>query len=181
MLDFSKNYFALLDLPVDYAVDPQVLAEHYRGLQRVIHPDRYANASEQEQRLAVQAASHINEAFETLKQPLARARYMLVLQGVDLDAQKQTTSDPLFLMEQMELRETLSEARSKVDPYAVIEAVLNRLHRQRDTLIASFPAQFRAAGPADLEAVREAVLKLQFLEKLRSEAENLEAELDEED
>ena len=54
MLDFSKNYFALFELPEHYDLDTADLAERYRELQRVVHPDRYANASEQERRLAVQ-------------------------------------------------------------------------------------------------------------------------------
>ncbi len=72
MLDFSKNYFELFGLPVGFIVDTDALAENYRELQRVIHPDRYANASEQERRLSVQGASRINEAFETLKDPIGR-------------------------------------------------------------------------------------------------------------
>ena len=180
MLDFSKNYFALFDLPERFELDTADLAERYRELQRVVHPDRYANASEQERRLAVQGASHINAAFETLKQPLARARYMLSLHGIDLNAQQESTSDAMFLMEQMELRETLAEARAKDDPYAVIDQVMDRLGVQRKALIDAFPAQFEDAGEASLEAVRESVRKLQFLEKLRSEAEKVEAELEDE-
>jgi molecular chaperone HscB len=178
MLDFSKNYFALFDLPEHYALDTADLAERYRELQRVVHPDRFANASEQERRLAVQGASHINQAFETLKQPLARARYMLSLRGIDLDAQQETTSDALFLMEQMELREQLAEARSQDDPFAVIDRVAARLGEQRRALIAAFPGQFDDGGQAGLDAARENVRKLQFLEKLREQAENLEAELE---
>ncbi len=178
MLDFSKNYFALFELPEHYDLDAADLAERYRELQRVVHPDRFANASEQERRLAVQGASHINEAFETLKQPLSRARYMLALRGIDLNAKQETTSDAMFLMEQMELREALAEARAQDDPFAVIDRVMNRLGEQRKTLIAAFPGQFEDGGESSLDAARENVRKLQFLEKLRSEAENLEAELE---
>ncbi len=180
MLDFSKNYFELFGIPMDFDLDTGALAEHYRNLQRVVHPDRYANASEQERRLAVQASGHINQAFETLKKPLSRARYMLALQGIDLDARQETTSDGVFLMEQMQLREALAEARTRDDPYAVIERVMQRLHAQRDALILAFPAQLEEASQSSLEAAREGVRKLQFLEKLGSEAENLEAELDDE-
>jgi len=180
MLDFSKNYFELFDLPARFELDGADLAERYRELQRVVHPDRYANASEQERRLAVKGASHINEAFETLKQPLARARYMLSLHHIDLDAQQETTSDAMFLMEQMELRETLADARSKPDPFEVIDHVMQRLTSQRQLLIWAFPQQFDEGSQGSLDAARENVRKLQFLEKLRSEAESLEAELEDE-
>ena len=71
--DFSKNYFELFGLPVGYIVDAKALAERYRELQRIVHPDRFANASDQERRLSVQGAALINEAYETLKDPIARS------------------------------------------------------------------------------------------------------------
>lgn len=180
MLDFSKSYFELFGLPTSFDLDAEALAERYRELQRVVHPDRYANASEQERRLAVQGSSHINEAFQVLKEPLARARYLLSLHGVQVAAGKETTSDPLFLMEQMELREALAEARGADDPYAVAAAVMVRLREQRQDLIVALLAQFADPTPEHLDAARENVRKLQFLEKLRADAENLEAELDDE-
>ena len=180
MLDFSKNYFELFGLPTAFEVDADALAERYLELQRVVHPDRYANASERERRLAVQGASHVNEALQVLKEPLARARYLLSLHGVQVEAGKETTSDPLFLMEQMELRESLAEARSRDDPYGVISAIMGRLQAQSGTLIDALSAQFADPTPENLDAARENVRKMQFLEKLRSDAENLEAELDDE-
>ena len=74
MLDLSKNFFELFALPVSYEIDNNALRERYRELQRSVHPDRYANASAQEQRLAMQGSTFINEAFETLKDPLWRAQ-----------------------------------------------------------------------------------------------------------
>lgn len=180
MLDFSKNYFELFGLPVAFGVDTAALAEHYRELQRVVHPDRYANASEQERRLAVQGAGHVNEALRVLKDPLARARYMLSLHGVAETAGGGTTSDPAFLMEQMELREALAEARDRRDPYGVIAGVMGRLREQTDALVRGLETQFADPTPDQLEAAREAVRKLQFLAKLRNDAEALEADLDDE-
>jgi molecular chaperone HscB len=180
MLDFAKSYFQLFDLPESFELDREALSERYRELQRVVHPDRYANASEQERRLAVQASSHINEAFQVLRDPLARARYLLAVHGMPVQSGSGTTSDPLFLMEQLELREALAEARSQADPYAVVAGVMKRLREQREALIGAFADQFARPTPEHLEAALEGVRKMQFLEKLRSEAENLEAELDEE-
>jgi len=180
MLDFSKNYFELFGLPTSFEVDTDALAQHYLELQRVVHPDRYANASERERRLAVQAAGHINEALEVLKQPLARARYLLTLHGVDMDAGSETTSDPMFLMEQMELREALAGARDQADPYGAISTVIGRLREQSDILIAELSAQLSAPSPENLDAAKENVRKMQFLAKLRQDAESLEAELDDE-
>jgi molecular chaperone HscB len=179
MLDFSKNYFELFGIAPAFELDAGTLAERYRELQRIVHPDRFANASPQERRLAVQGSSHVNEAFETLRNPLSRARYLLALRGGGAGGAQGTTTDAGFLMEQMELRETLAQARGSADPYAVIGSVARRLKAQRDALLAELARQLAAPGAAELEAARDNVLKLQFLEKLRGDADNLEAELDE--
>jgi molecular chaperone HscB len=180
MLDFSKNYFELFGLPVDFIVDGQALAERYRELQRVIHPDRYANASEQERRLSIQGASLVNEAYETLKDPIARAGYLLTLHGVEMDALQETTQDMAFLMEQMELREELAEFRSQADPYAAVLDLSGRINKQIKTLVGQMALQFESATPSQLEAAREILRKMRFLQKLRRETEAVEAELEDE-
>ena len=108
-MELTQNHFELFGLPVAFDVDAQQLAERYRELQRILHPDRYANASDRERRLSIQHAAQVNEAFQTLKSSLRRARYLLQLKGVEFDDEKETHLDPAFLMEQMELREALAD------------------------------------------------------------------------
>jgi molecular chaperone HscB len=180
MLDFSQTYFELFGLPKAFAVDTSVLGERYRQLQRVVHPDRYANASDQERRLAVQSSSHINTAFQTLKEPLARARYMLLLHDIDVDGRQESTADMAFLMQQMEWRETLAEARATADPYAVVAEVMAHLRQQQRQLIDELGRQLDNPTAAHLAGAREVVRKMQFLQKLQAEAEQLEAQLDDE-
>jgi len=179
MLDFTKNYFELFGLPVGYIVDTHALAERYRELQKVVHPDRFAHASDQEKRLSQQGAALINEAFQTLKDPLARARYLLSLHGIVMDFEKETTQDTAFLMQQLELREELEQARHQSDPYAVVADLLTRVNQNMKTLIGQMAVQFETATPDQLEEAREIVRKMQFLQKLRSEAEEMEAALEE--
>lgn len=179
MLDFSKNYFELFGLPVSYVVDTTRLAEHYRELQRSVHPDRYANATEQERRFSMQGAVHINEAHQTLKDPVLRARYLLSLHGIDMDSQQETTHDAAFLMEQMMLREELESLGEKDDPYAAISHFMGDVNDRIKTLADQMASQFEQASVEQLAAARENLLKMQFLKKLYSDAESLEAELDE--
>ncbi|HKJ76321.1 MAG TPA: Fe-S protein assembly co-chaperone HscB, partial [Gammaproteobacteria bacterium] len=73
--DFSQNYFELFGLPEGFEVDSETLSLRYRDLQRALHPDRFAGASDRERRLSVQQTARVNEAYRTLKDPLARARY----------------------------------------------------------------------------------------------------------
>jgi len=178
MYDFSSNYFELFGLPVDFRVDRAALAERYRELQRVVHPDRYASAGDQERRLSLQWATHVNQAYETLKDPLARGTYLLTLHQVDLGNAQQTTRDAAFLMEQMELREELAEVRGQPDPLAALDDLNGRLRGLIDAREEQLAEQFAAGGAEQLQAARESVGKLQFLYKLRTEADALEAELE---
>ncbi|MES9906607.1 MAG: Fe-S protein assembly co-chaperone HscB [Sedimenticola sp.] len=179
MLDLSKNYFELFGLPVGYLVDSEQLTERYRELQQVIHPDRFANASDHERLQSVQGSSRVNDAFETLKDPLRRAHYLLVLNGIDMDMQQESTKDVSFLMEQLELREQLEASRHSDDPYAVIEEIVGGVSRKINALVGQMAVQFETATPEQLELAREILRKMQFLQKLRLDAELLENELDE--
>ncbi len=178
MFNLSKNYFELFGLPVDFIIDGAALAERYRDLQRVVHPDRYANGTEQEQRLSLQQATRINEAYETLKNPVTRAQYLLSLHGIDMQAEKETTRDTAFLMEQLQLREELEQVRHADDPESVLDDLMGRIGASIKKLIAQMAIQFEDPSPTNLEAAREAVRKMQFLNKLLSETEALEAELE---
>ncbi len=179
MPKFSKNHFDLFGLPVSFVVDATALAERYRDLQRVVHPDRYASATEQEKRLSLQQATRVNEAFGVLKDPLQRATYLLSLHGVDTDPREATVTDAAFLMEQMELREELAEVRAAADPAAALQGLLQRVGRMISSLVGQLAMHFEEGTPEALERVREGVGKLQFLNKLYAEAEALEAELEE--
>jgi molecular chaperone HscB len=179
MIDFTKNYFDLFGLPVDYVLDVGELGMRYRDLQAVVHPDRYANASDQEQRLALQQATQVNEAYETLRDPLRRAIYMLRLHGVDTNQETATTRDTGFLMQQMELREALAEVRGQADPQARLDELLRDIRGMIQSQIAQLAVQLESATVEQLEAARESVSKMQFLNKLFNEAEAIEADLEE--
>lgn len=178
MLDLSQDYFALFGLPVGYSVDTEQLAERYRALQQALHPDRFAGAGEREKRLSMQASTRVNQAYQTLRDPLARARYLLSLHTGDTSAGSETVQDMAFLMEQMELREALAHAKEEADPYATVGQIMNRLAEQSNTLVAKLASRLDAPSPQDLDEALGLVQKLQFIYKCRAEAEQIEAELD---
>ena len=170
----AKNYFELFDIPVSFEVDQETLSLRYRDLQRAVHPDRYANASEQEKRLSVQQAALINEAFQALKSPLPRARYLLEINGITLD-DNDTRMDPMFLMEQMELREDLAAVRSKVDPFGELNALRDRIESKERELVESLQSLFNDGD--DLERGKDLVRRMQFMQRLLSEVDELEDDL----
>ncbi len=181
MLDFSKNYFELFGLPVDFKIDAADLAQRYRDLQRAVHPDRYAAASDQERRLSLQGASQVNEAYKTLKDPLLRARYLLELKGIAVDEGSTNTADTAFLMEQMEWREELAETKQHADPFAALSkltGLMERIEGRIQALLAAIARCFEADTPQALAEARDILSKLRFLERLRCQAEELEAGFD---
>ena len=107
-----KNHFDLFGLPVAFNIDTGRLDQAYRQLQARIHPDRYATGTDSERLRSLQAATETNEAYQTLKDPLSRARYLLHLNGIDTQEESNTTMPAEFLMRQMEWREAIEEARS---------------------------------------------------------------------
>ncbi len=169
------NYFELFGLPTRFSLDTQLLAERHRELQRTFHPDKYANASPVERRLAVQRAAEINQAFHTLSDPVERARYLLQLQGVETE--QAAAVSQAFLMEQMEMREALAEIREQPDPVAALEALIAAISRRIDSVLLKLVERFEEKSEASLHAARELVAELMFLKKIEREANELFDEL----
>jgi len=169
------DYFELFGLTPGFAVDGETLALRYRELQRAVHPDRYAGASDRERRLSMQQTALINEAYRTLRDPLARARYLLELQGIPFD--ENGAMDPAFLMEQMELREALQSVRDSDDPFAALTGVRERAEARERELAGDLAARFVEESPETLEQVPDLIRKLQFIRKLVDEADEMEEAL----
>jgi len=175
-LDLKQNYFTLFGLPVSYAVDRATLDQRYRELQRLVHPDRFASAGDQERRIAMQQATQINEGYRVLKDALARGRYLLELRGHHFEDERNTHQDSAFLMEQIELREALADARDSQDPFAALSAIVERIGVRLgalDTELGAALTQDGISAPA-----LTAIQRMQFFRKLAHEAEELEADLE---
>lgn len=175
---FGKNYFAIFNLPVAFNIDLNIVAGEFRELQKAVHPDRFAQGSDQERLLAVQKTSQVNQAYQTLRDPVARAQYMLQLQGVETSAETDTTMDSDFLMEQMEIREAIAEVRDQSDPLAELDKLSAVLRSKLASLAENFTSDF---DKKSYEQAREIVRKMQFVTKAQAEiaeiAEELENEL----
>lgn len=174
---FNLNYFEIFSQPVTTEPDVNLLKEKNRELQQQVHPDKFANSSDAEKRLAMQKTSLINEAFETLKKPVSRLQYMLVLKGVDMNGETDTSMDGAFLMEQMELRESIAEVRNQSDPLDVLDKMLLELKSKANNLIVEFAGFYQRE---DLEKSRETVRKLQFINKAEKEVKEIVEQLEDE-
>lgn len=168
-IDLQQDFFALFGLPRRYRLDEAALEMAYHDLQSQVHPDRFAHLDDAEKRRSMQWATHVNEGLRTLKKPLTRAQYLLALAGVDDGADTNTAMSPEFLMEQMEWREAVEEARGA----GQIEE-LEQLHlRLRGHAREVFDNLEQALDERrDYAAAAETVRRLMFIEKLQHEIDD---------
>ena len=164
MIDFRQNHFELFGLAPRFHLEPAQLEQAYRGIQSRVHPDRFVHASDAERRASMQSATHVNEAYRTLKHPLARARYLLALHRVDVQSESNTAMPAEFLLEQMQWRESVEAAADRSDALTALALRLademaehySRLERRLDS-------------ERDYAHAADAVRRLMFLERLREE------------
>ena len=171
------NYFQLFNIEVSFDVDIQQLSSSYQTLQKTVHPDKFAHASEQEQRIAVQKSAHINDVYQTLKNPLLRAEYMLVERGVDMPNEQHSFQDTSFLMRQMDLREMLEDVRHSGDVDAALLEVQRVLSTEYLQLSQLMRAQITENNAASNSAACDNLRKLKYYQKLNIEVDRLEDSL----
>ncbi len=165
-LTSSGNHFELFGLQPAFALDTEALERAYREIQSQVHPDRFAHAGDAERRASLQWTTRVNEAYRTLKSPVQRASHFLSLHGVDVAFETNTAMPSQFLMQQMELRETLeyAVATKNLPALASLQSKLDGDKRSLEAQIASAIDEKK-----DYERASGLVRELQFLEKLEAE------------
>ncbi|MFJ2987560.1 Fe-S protein assembly co-chaperone HscB [Collimonas sp. NPDC087041] len=169
-----QNHFELFQLPQRFTLDTSALEQAYHEVQNQTHPDRFVNATSAEKRVAMQWTTRANEAYQTLKSPFKRAAYLCELNGVELEVESNTAMPTAFLMQQMEWRETLDDARA--------EKNLAALEQLDEELRAARRADLQRIGvlldAGDFQQAAQYVRQLMFLEKFGEEIGNAFAVLE---
>ncbi|WP_107996997.1 Fe-S protein assembly co-chaperone HscB [Neisseria cinerea] len=160
-----SQYFTLFQLEPAFDIDAENLEQTYRALAARFHPDKFASASAFEQKQAVMMSSTINDAYRTLKNPIDRAAYLLKTLGIDADAPEHTSFAPDFLMQQMEWRETLMEARAESD-LKTLENLNDEIRTEQEKLFCDLKQSF---ARQDYDTAAQQVRQGRFLDKLRNE------------
>jgi len=170
-MNLTDNDFVLLGLPERHAIDRADLDARWRKLQASVHPDRFVAEGAAAQRVAMQWAVRVNEAYRRLREPLSRAAYLCELRGAPIDAERNTAMPAAFLMQQMGWREALDEAGDDTDALGALDAEVR--HAELDLMSEVTRLLDDEAAPA-LAASR--VRALMFIQKFRRDlAERLEA------
>jgi molecular chaperone HscB len=160
-----QNHFDLFHLPQRFAIDMTALDKAYHEVQNQVHPDKFASAPDAERRVAMQWATRANEAYETLKSPFKRAAYLCELNGVDLQTESNTAMPTEFLMQQMEWREALDEAKAAKDA-AALDHLEGEVRRERNAELAGIG---KALDEGRFEEAGKGVRQLMFLERFADE------------
>ncbi len=174
-MDFNVDHFTLFGLPRLFRLDVTALDARYRELAAQVHPDRFAQAGDAERRLSLQWATRVNEAYQTLKSPLKRAQYLLSLGGHDVSGESNTAMPPEFLMEQMEWREAVAEARAARE-HGELEELHHRVKQRMADRYAQLAELLDDRNDHALAADR--VRRLMFLERLLFDIDDAMAALE---
>jgi molecular chaperone HscB len=164
-MKLSDDDFTLFALPQQQALDVAQLDSCRRELQAQVHPDRFASEGAAAQRVAMQWAVRVNEAYQRLKDPLKRASYLCELRGVPVDAERNTAMPTSFLMQQMQWREALDDAAEA----AAVEALDAEVLRDERAMQAQLTDLLDVRR--DVAAAAAQVRALMFVARFRQDIE----------
>jgi len=153
----TQNFFELFNLPEKFQIDTEKLQENYRSIQKEIHPDRFATSSENEKMQSMIKTTQINDAYQTLKSPIKRAKYILSLHKFN----EKVTLPPDFLMQQMEWEEHLEEIKKDKNELEQFKLSINEEYEQHSSL-----AQQQIDNEQKWSEAAITIDKLYFIEKL---------------
>lgn len=129
----TQSYFELFGLESIFNIELATLESNFRKIQSESHPDRFVTAPASEKLQSMQLATLANEAYQTLKNPANRAKYILELHGITAISETNTAMPTDFLMQQMEWREALEDAKNARDIDA-LDNLLREMRQEADAL-----------------------------------------------
>ena len=169
-MKLQDDDFTLFGLPPRFALDRAALDDCWRALQARVHPDRFVGEGAAAQRIAMQWAVRVNEAYQRLKDPLKRGAYLCELRGAPIQAENNTAMPASFLMQQMAWREALDDAADA----AAVERLDDEVAADEQALLANLGRTLDEQG--DAAAAAQQVRALMFVARFRHDiARRLEA------
>ena len=171
--------FEVLRIEPRFDVDLVAVEKRVRDLSRVLHPDRHAGASAGQRRMSLGRAIDVNEAWRIVRDPIRRAEALLRRAGAQ-PADQDAKADPRFLVDFMEQREALSEAKRKGDKRE-IDRLASSVRARSAEATSRLSAGFSAAGddPERLAALAAIVGELRYFRRFLDEVGVIEEERDE--
>jgi molecular chaperone HscB len=175
----GANHFQVLGLANQFALDVAELERRYKDMTKILHPDRFARADARARRASLERSVQINEAWRTLSDPVRRAEYILACHGIEVGevsgdkrgaptAKPTQPVSPVLLMEIMELRESLADARAAGDSKEVSALSTTVTNRQAEAM--AFVAEEFAKPAPDLGAIASRLVSVRYYRRFLEEA-----------
>jgi molecular chaperone HscB len=163
----SRDFFSLFGLSPKFLIDLSALESAWRSVQAAVHPDRFASGTDSQRLMALRYSTQVNEAHETLKDPIKRASYLCQINGVEIDAERNTAMPSDFLMQQMEWRESMEDAVAACDTQGLAQLMLEveASLSEAELLVGHL---LDSAQPDYVKAAQE-VRRMMFLAKFKSQ------------
>lgn len=157
----SQNFFTLLKLPEAFVIDLEKLDQNYQGIQKEIHPDRFASFDDETKLESIKKTAQVNDAYQTLKSPIRRAEYLLQLHGVNIHDEKYSAVPQDFLMQQMEWREELETHKQNK---LALEKLAADIQKNKNEMMNQLPSFFDHKD--HLNDAIQITRELNFIEKI---------------
>ncbi len=175
MSSSNQTHFEWFSVPCQFDIDLRELRTTYLELQKQLHPDKSAGESELDQNTAVRLNTKLNDAYDKLKDPVKRAIYLLELQGIEYDPDRQTQNDPIYLMQQLEIREELGDLTAD-DPK--LDSHLDKFRSLALAQLEQYSEEFRMAQTKnDWPLACAAIGRMMFANKLTRDVNEREEQL----
>jgi molecular chaperone HscB len=171
-LPAGTDYFAFFGLPQKLSIDAGSFEGQFHKLSWKLHPDNFVRASEFERNLSLERSSELNDAYRTLKEPIARVEYLLLKLGLRKEGTSKQQAPPELLEEVFELNESLDElreARAAGGDVAGLRGQLEAAQMNFQQKLAEVDAELAAIGlewDAALDAKADDAKKTSLLPKM---------------
>jgi molecular chaperone HscB len=171
----GADFFAFFGLPQKIMMDLADLEQRFHSLSWKLHPDNFVRASEDERQLSLDRSSQLNDAYRTLRDPVARIEYLLGLAGMRKEGQKKQQAPPELLEEVFELNESLDELRDarssggSAEQMAALRAKLEAAQHKFESSLADVDqelARVSSEWDAALDSSADDALKKKLMEKM---------------
>jgi len=168
------DYFDLFGVERAFNVDLKALDASFKNIQRVLHPDKFATLTIPEREASASSSSVVNQAYQALKAPMGRARYLLRLYGYNYleEGAENTFDDPSLMMEMFEIREKVSECFALEQ----IKEIKAEMEAETEAVCQDMQVHMQA-GEVGRDELAVSAVRLQYLSKVTEEVEMKEEQL----
>jgi molecular chaperone HscB len=163
----ANDAFGLLGLPARFDLDATLIEQAFFERSKELHPDRFASAPAAERVVALSRSRALNDAYQQIKKPVPRAEYLLARAGMKI-GENERIADAAFLMEILEMREELAEARV-AKRTSEVESLCADMTARRKAVVGSLSALF---DKNDLPAIKDQLIVLRYLDRYLEECDS---------